>query len=54
MMHMFFLHAEQSSAKENQETSTALGKQRNAGIFSLVNVVSPASAFRQPGQLINL
>ncbi len=56
----FFLRAERSNSEDNQEASTALGKQRNAGIlsfngiFSLVNVVSPASAFRQPGQWINL
>jgi hypothetical protein len=38
----FFLRAERSNSEENQETSTALGKQWNAGIlpgngiFSLV------------------
>jgi hypothetical protein len=30
----FFLRAEESNSEENQEISTALGKQRNAGILS--------------------
>jgi hypothetical protein len=53
------LRAERSNSDENQETSTALGKQRNAGIlsgngfFSFVNVVSPASAIRHSGNRVN-
>jgi hypothetical protein len=53
------LTTEQSNSEENQEISTALGKQRNAGIlsgngiFSLVYVVSPASAIRHSGNRVN-